>query len=160
MAVQMIGYQNKVALNTDPEIADINKVTDNDMNEIKAVVNNNAIEFNGYQKNKVVLWENNSLNTNFATQTVTLSQPIENFNYYTVLFYQATNSYLTISASAKAGDTIRAITIGGALINYRDITYMSGTSCTFSNTTAYATYAGSGSTANQRLIPYRIIGEY
>ena len=44
MAVQTIGYQNKVALNTNPEIADINKVTDNDMNEIKSVVNNNATE--------------------------------------------------------------------------------------------------------------------
>ena len=44
MAIQTIQYQNKVALNTNPEIADINKVTDNDMNEIKAVVNNNATE--------------------------------------------------------------------------------------------------------------------
>lgn len=44
MAVQTIQYQNKVALNTNPDIADINKVTDNDMNEIKSVVNNNANE--------------------------------------------------------------------------------------------------------------------
>ena len=44
MATQTIQYQNKVALNTNPDIADINKVTDNDMNEIKAVVNNNANE--------------------------------------------------------------------------------------------------------------------
>lgn len=160
MAIQTIQYQNKVALNTNPEIADINKVTDNDMNEIKSVVNNNANEFNNYQKNKIVLWENSDTTTNFATQTVTLSEPIENFNYYTVLFYQAANSNLTISASAKAGDTIRAITIGGALINYRDVTSISGASCIFSNTTVYPTYAGSSSTANQRLIPYRIIGEY
>lgn len=46
MAIQTIGYQNKVALNTNPDIADINKVTDNDMNEIKTVVNNNANELN------------------------------------------------------------------------------------------------------------------
>lgn len=44
MATQTIQYQNKVALNTNPDIADINKVTDNDMNEIKSVVNNNANE--------------------------------------------------------------------------------------------------------------------
>ena len=44
MAIQTIQYQNKVALNTNPDIADINKVTDNDMNEIKSVVNNNANE--------------------------------------------------------------------------------------------------------------------
>lgn len=42
MAVQTINYQNKVALNENPDIANINKVTDDDMNEIKEVVNNNA----------------------------------------------------------------------------------------------------------------------
>lgn len=42
-----ITYTNKVALNENPEIADINKVTDDDMNEIKSVVNanyNNTIQ--------------------------------------------------------------------------------------------------------------------
>lgn len=42
MAVQTITYDNKVALNVNPDIANTNKVTDNDMNEIKSVVNNNA----------------------------------------------------------------------------------------------------------------------
>ena len=36
-----ISYTNKIALNENPEIADINKVTDDDMNEIKQVVNDN-----------------------------------------------------------------------------------------------------------------------
>ena len=36
-----ITYTNKVALNENPEIADINKVKDDDMNEIKSVVNTN-----------------------------------------------------------------------------------------------------------------------
>ena len=39
-----ITYTNKVALNENAEISDINKVTDNDMNEIKNVVNNNDDE--------------------------------------------------------------------------------------------------------------------
>ena len=38
-----ITYNDKVALITNPDIADENKVTDNDMNEIKQVVNENAI---------------------------------------------------------------------------------------------------------------------
>lgn len=46
MAVQTITYQNKVALNENPNVADINKVKDSDMNEIKSVVNNNANELN------------------------------------------------------------------------------------------------------------------
>lgn len=36
-----ITYENKVALNENPEIADENKITDNDMNEIKQAVNTN-----------------------------------------------------------------------------------------------------------------------
>lgn len=36
-----ITYANKVAINENAEIPDINKVTDSDMNEIKNVVNNN-----------------------------------------------------------------------------------------------------------------------
>ena len=37
-----ITYDTKVALNENPSIADINKVTDDDMNEIKSVVNTNT----------------------------------------------------------------------------------------------------------------------
>ena len=36
-----ISYTNKEALNENPEIANINKITDDDMNEIKQVVNDN-----------------------------------------------------------------------------------------------------------------------
>ena len=39
-----ITYSNKVALNPQPSVADINKVTDDDMNEIKSVVNTNYEE--------------------------------------------------------------------------------------------------------------------
>ena len=44
MATQKIEYQNKVSIQTDPSVAEINKVTDSNMNEIKSVVNNNADE--------------------------------------------------------------------------------------------------------------------
>ena len=44
MAVQTISYTDKVALNENSSIADINKIKDDDMNEIKNVVNNNATE--------------------------------------------------------------------------------------------------------------------
>jgi hypothetical protein len=42
--VTTITYDNKVAINENPNIADVNKVKDDDMNEIKSVVNNNATE--------------------------------------------------------------------------------------------------------------------
>lgn len=44
MAVQTISYQDKVALNQNSDIADINKCNASDLNEIKDVVNNNAME--------------------------------------------------------------------------------------------------------------------
>lgn len=49
MAVQTITYDDKSYLNQNSDIADVNKVNDTDMNEIKAVVNNNATEVENIQ---------------------------------------------------------------------------------------------------------------
>ena len=42
MAVQKIEYQNKESIQSLPDVAEKNKVTDGNMNEIKSVVNNNV----------------------------------------------------------------------------------------------------------------------
>ena len=42
MAIQTITYDDKVALNENPSVAEINKVTDNNMNEIKNTINTNT----------------------------------------------------------------------------------------------------------------------
>ena len=55
-----ITYDDKVTLNEQPSIADVNKVTDDDMNEIKSVVNTN-------DDNVGTL---SSLKTNIKTSTV------------------------------------------------------------------------------------------
>ena len=47
MAVQTITYDDKQFLNQNSDIADVNKCNDTDMNEIKAVVNNNATILQG-----------------------------------------------------------------------------------------------------------------
>lgn len=47
MVVQKITYDDKSYLNQNPSIADVNKVNDTDMNEIKSVVNNNATILQG-----------------------------------------------------------------------------------------------------------------
>lgn len=44
MAIQKITYDNKVAINVDSTIPDINKCNASDLNQIKSVVNNNADE--------------------------------------------------------------------------------------------------------------------
>lgn len=47
--VTTITYDNKVAINENPNIPDVNKVKDDDMNEIKSVVNNNAAELSNLE---------------------------------------------------------------------------------------------------------------
>jgi len=47
MAVQTIGFDDKQFLNQNSDIADVNKVNDTDINEIKSVVNNNATILQG-----------------------------------------------------------------------------------------------------------------
>ena len=42
--MQLISYTDKSALNVNPDIADVNKCNATDLNNIKAVVNNNAVE--------------------------------------------------------------------------------------------------------------------
>ena len=53
-----ITYANKVALNPQPSIADENKVTDADMNEIKSVVNSNAVESGSNANGNYIKYEN------------------------------------------------------------------------------------------------------
>ena len=51
MAIQKIDYEDKIGLQNDENIPNKNKVTDEDMNEIKSVVNNNADELTTAQQN-------------------------------------------------------------------------------------------------------------
>lgn len=51
MAITKITYENKEAIQNDASVANKSKVTDDDMNEIKKVVNNNADEVTGMQEN-------------------------------------------------------------------------------------------------------------
>lgn len=51
MSVQKIDYEDKIGLQNDENIPNKNKVTDEDMNEIKETVNNNADELTTAQQN-------------------------------------------------------------------------------------------------------------
>ena len=52
MAIQKIEYQNKESIQSLPDVAEKNKVTDTNMNEIKSVVNHNADELETTNTNK------------------------------------------------------------------------------------------------------------
>ena len=52
MALSKITYDNKVSLNPQPSIANENKCTSNDLNEIKSVVNNAIDNLETIQNNR------------------------------------------------------------------------------------------------------------
>ena len=87
MAVQTITYGDKQYLNENADIPATNKVQDIDMNEIKAVVNNNANELINLQ---VV-----ELFSGSTTGTVTLSDSATNYSYLEI-FYEATGNYNSV----------------------------------------------------------------
>lgn len=69
MAIQKIEYQNKVSIQDDPAVPEINKVTDSNMNEIKSVVNNNADEtaLKEVLANKVTTISSSSTDTQYPS---------------------------------------------------------------------------------------------
>ena len=76
---QRISYSDKVAINTNSNVADINKCNASDLNEIKSVVNTNAtslenVETEVYDKNVMTIGL--SANTNVSIGTA--------WNYYTL----------------------------------------------------------------------------
>lgn len=78
--MSLITYEDKQAIGTQPSIPEVNKVTADNMNEIKQVVN----EFN-----PVVLY-NNSTGSN---STITLSDNVNNYSYIEI-FYKSNDDYV------------------------------------------------------------------
>lgn len=154
-----ITYANKVALNENAEISDINKVTDNDMNEIKTVVNNNDDELITINAKLTditgqILWTNSSPTSTFEAQTIILSS--SDYDFYEV-YCSYNNS--TASSYVNAYKTIKGKGIimdnqgytSGASVR-RKIDYTNETHLLISS--AY----GGNSTDNQYLIPLYVIG--
>lgn len=155
----LITYEDKVAINENSQIADINKVTADDMNGIKGAVNENYNEFNNL-KNKV-LWANSNPYQNFVAQTVTLSEDIEKFKYYTVIYHLATDGDVCFSDTAIAGDGMRTSFAAGNRLNWRGINKVTEKQCEFTdNVEMGGNYGGSTTVINSRCIPVIIIGHY
>lgn len=115
---------------------------------------------------ETVLWTNPSPTSNFATQTVTLSQSIENFDYIKFVHRistSASNSGETIysvstfktSSNSVAIQPVIAARTGGNGYPVRRIRYVSDTTVSFLSTNN----AGSGASYNDAYcIPLSIIG--
>ena len=145
-----IEYDEKVDLNT-TSVANINKVSANDLNEIKAVVNNNSVILQNTLGNK--LWENQNPSASFSAQTITLSESLANYSCYEIVFKQNKNStnerYFSTGKIPVGHGTI----LNSFGTNYRPTgTTVSGNTISFEN-------AISGSTTNnENVIPVYVIG--
>lgn len=160
MAISTITYSNKVALNENSSVADINKVKADDMNEIKTVVNNNATETSNnttdISKNTTdianitgtILWTNPNPTSDFASQTITLSS--DDYDMLEIIYITFNTNNQTSSVKILKGYNTRLITsLSSGTVYTRDYTYNSDTSYTIGNTTG-------GNDSN--LYPLYIIG--
>lgn len=139
-------YANKVAINENAEIPDINKITDSDMNEIKAVVNNNDDELitintkltnaTTYSTTETVVgtWMNKPLyrkvyiENNPTTGAWAYVDTDNNYEIKTYKgFYQRTNNRLDALSTGREDATPLICTIRNNQIEYKiDSTYASG----------------------------------
>ena len=109
----VITYDNKSTLNPQPSVADANKVTSDDMNEIKSVVNTNYEEvgnitnLNTTDKTSIV----NAINSlqpttlfydaNGNDSGITLNDNIENYSFYEITFSRGGAVYSCMRMSTK-----------------------------------------------------------
>lgn len=78
--MRKIQYQNKVAIDPDIQLPAINKVTDNDMNEIKAVVNANADSLENLETTTTEYVQNTDTRMNNLESAMTdLEEDVDNF---------------------------------------------------------------------------------
>lgn len=159
-----ITYDNKVKLNDDPNIPDINKVTDDDMNEIKDVVNGNYLteqaDFQGLKP--FALWENPNISaTNFGPQTITLSSA--DYDYLEVYYYVYNDRRAIQSLKTFKGEDFELMTVfshdakmwwGARLVHYVNDT-------TFEFKDAYSADPNAipaPAITNDWIIPIKILG--
>ena len=119
-----ITYQDKVALNENTGIADINKVKADDMNMIKNIVNANQEDVgdisnlkteditsivnavNELVTNKEILYDSET----GTTGNVPLSKPITNFKYIEIFFHSDSNNHSNIKVDNPDGKSVALAT--------------------------------------------------
>ena len=155
MALSTITYSNKSDINNNSSVPATNKVQASDMNEIKTVVNAGITQTNNLTGK--VLWTNSSPTADFASQTINLSESLDNYDTYEILFLQSTSvSRMMTTGKIKVGNgTVLGLTI--AFPKYRaTATTVSGSSITFDDGKTINSI-GTGTTENSSLIPMYVI---
>lgn len=157
MALSKITYATKVALNPQPSIAEENKVTDANMNEIKSVVNNAIDQVDANTTNignitGTILWTNPNPTSDITTLNITLNS--SNYDMILWLCKEATPLDNLISEYSIKGYGVKFNNINGnGTDRRRQIDYNSDTSYTIQSA-----YSQDGSNPNGALIPIYAIG--
>lgn len=142
-----IQYNDKVDLNT-TSVANINKVSASDLNEIKGVVNNNSVILQNTLGKK--LWENQNPSASFSSQTITLSESLANYNCYEIVFKQ--------SAQNERYFTTGKIPVGhGTILSAYASNYRATGSTVSGNTISFENASYGGTTNNEYVIPVFVI---
>lgn len=176
--MSMITYANKETLNAQPSIADKNKCTANDMNEIKSVINNkvgDVTNLNTTNKTSIVgainevkndlsgilLWENPNPTSSFSAQNITLSS--NNYDMLEIFYYSYTDRLTVNSVRVKKGQDANLMAIfqyqNHGWIGNRDIRYTNDTQLYVDSTVSIVRNdAFSRQAENTWCIPIFIIG--
>lgn len=116
----LITYEDKISLNYKPEIAEKNKVTDTNMNEIKNVVNLNYNEFQNSTLAEVIV--------GLPSQTYNITQVYSHYDKTlnpntTIHINNDNNKYFTVTEQEiTIGADVRYVEIGFTLNVYRGVT--------------------------------------
>lgn len=112
----LITYDDKVAINENSQVADINKVTASDMNEIKNIVNQNANDLDDVINNKITeigsnnngtwrkyangdmeCWFSQSMNVSINTQWGSLYAAVVNLHDFPQEFIEIPNVQISLA---------------------------------------------------------------
>ena len=148
MAVKTITYGDKSYLNQNAEIPATNKVQDTDMNEIKSVVNNNALELTNITGQ--ILWTNPNPTVSFSSQTITLST--NDYDMLLWVFSTGTSNSQYISFYTIKGKGVYASWVYNNTFLAREINYSTDTQYSVGDNKT------NGTTNNVSTIPQYVIG--
>lgn len=151
-----ITFTNKTTLNPQPDIAEINKVTGENINEIKTSHN----DLNG-----TILWTNPDITQDFASQQITLSSS----DYDVLEFYYAFQPEMTqvfvektLKGSGVQLNTIINLSSGVEQTNgvrQRAVNYINDTTYSIADCLERAVEGASVPTVrNDRIIPLYVVG--
>lgn len=156
-----ITFENKVALNENAGVADINKVKADDMNEIKGVVNENYTEqqVTNQQVANItgqILWTNSNPTSGFNSQNITLQN--SDIDMIQIIFYQAINILRFQSTGLIPIGESHLSTMFNAKSYIRTFRIIDNV-LTFDDCNTYNSYNSADSTVNNNaIIPLYVIG--